>query len=214
MSCPCGNPGCQIRYRCSNRWLICLSCKFAAHEDEFYGGGKVFCTGVDFPKWNTPRDQALCFGCSRKYTRCLGCKKIKENEEFQDLEEEMCDKCGKQEQEKEKIPDETFKKMFFSALKSLPHIPHYEEMVACLPEERQSEVRKVCQQFENEFHERVFQFLMPEISKEAIKQFIENMSCAGDIPSNFEEMVLMSPDNPEDYVQTQREAEGYFLGEN
>ncbi len=105
------------------------------------------------------------------------------------------------------IPEEKVKTMFFNAIKSLEMIPHHEELLLSLPQEKQQKLRTECRQFENEFHERVYQLLFPELSIESIRKFIESMTPYGDIPSNFKELMLLSPENPNNYVETQRVGE-------
>lgn len=107
-------------------------------------------------------------------------------------------------EEFDNIPDDKLRQIFFNAIKSLEFIPHYEELVMCLPEEKRKAIRKECRRFENEFHERVFALLLPETTRESIGQLIETLTPCRDIPENFKEIMLLSPDNPQGYVESQR----------
>jgi len=102
------------------------------------------------------------------------------------------------------IADDKVRHMFFDAIKTLEFTPHYEELVVCLPEQKRAAIREECRRFENEFHERIFSLLLPETTKESIGEFIQTMTPCGDIPENFKEIMLLSPDNPKNYVESQR----------
>lgn len=106
-----------------------------------------------------------------------------------------------------KVPDELYKRVFYESLLSCEYIPSMEEMFDHIGSECSEEVETMFREIEREYHEQLWQKLLPYIPSYAIEDFSRKMIGMGDLPKNFIERMKLSPLLGLDYVQSQRKSD-------
>lgn len=151
-----------------------------------------------------------------EYMRSLNLSLLYTHEEnYKDIEDLLCDEninrlideiklSNSLVEPPSKLPDEIFKQIFYDSLMACENLPSMEEMIDELEHgPDREEFEETFREIEREYHERLWNKMLPKIPPAAIESFVTRMvGC--DLPYNFIERMKLSPLLGLDYIQSQR----------